>query len=146
MHYKVRIKAKATWTKAKRQLFWDALHFAHIYLDFCKMKGIGRVDFHLTGDPYAPGSCIDADDRYIVHISGAQTEDEIVETLFHELTHVKQYEDGHLQDIDEDVVYWLGNYYRGDFQDTFSKTYWNAPWEVEAREVGEELRKNYYQI
>ena len=51
-----------------------------------------------------------------------------------------------LDDIDENTCWWKGHQYRGTFEDTESKDYWNAPWEVEARQVGEELRKDYYQI
>tara|TARA_B100000035_G_scaffold276248_1_gene253783 strand:+ start:317 stop:661 length:345 start_codon:yes stop_codon:yes gene_type:complete len=104
-----------------------------------------KVDIRLVGTPYAPGSAVDADTKFIVHIDGTQDEQEIVETLFHELQHVVQYALGYLQDVNQTKVYWLGDYYTGDFQDTESLEYWNAPWEIEARQVAKQMVKDYYQ-
>ena len=136
-------KAKNTWTKRKRHLVRRAFHHAFWMLNLYKLDV--KVDIRLVGTPYAPGSAVDADTKFIVHIDGTQDEQEIVETLFNELQHVVQYALGYLQDVNQTKVYWLGDYYTGDFQDTDSLEYWNAPWEVEARQVAKQMLKDYYQ-
>tara|TARA_B100001059_G_scaffold30289_1_gene24523 strand:+ start:515 stop:1063 length:549 start_codon:yes stop_codon:yes gene_type:complete len=144
MRFQVKLKAKTVWTARKRALLRDALQYANVTL------GLDNVDMtvvvKLSGDAYAPGMCCNfGNDVLLVKVSGNQTEEEIVETLFHELTHVRQYALGQLEDVGEQVVYWLGHYYRGDFENTDSLEYWNAPWEVEARQVGWKLLNDYYQ-
>ena len=144
MRRKYIVKAKSVWSKRKRELLNHALQYAFWELNLYKLDV--HIIFRLVGTQYAPGSCTNAgNSRYIVHIDGYQDEHDIVETLFHELQHVVQYALGYLQDEEEDRVYWLGSWYTGDFQDTDSLEYWNAPWEVEAREVAMYTQKNYYQ-
>ena len=144
MRRKYIVKAKSVWNKRKRELLNHALQYAFWELNLYKLDV--QIIIRLVGTRYAPGSCTNAgNNRYIVHIDGYQDEHDIVETLFHELQHVIQYALGYLRDEDETRVYWLGSWYTGDFQDTESTEYWNAPWEVEAREVAKKLQKNYYQ-
>lgn len=143
MRPKYIIKAKSVWNQRKRELVKHAFHHAYWRMGLYKLDG--HIDFRLVGTPYAPGSCIDADKKYIVHIDGYQDEHDIIETLFHELQHVIQYSLGYLQDEEENKVYWLGSWYTGDFQDTDSLEYCNAPWEVEARQVAKHMQKDYYQ-
>jgi hypothetical protein len=144
MKFVVKLKAKSVWTMRKRALIRDALEYANCHL------GLYNFDFpvhiRLSGEKYSPGLCCDLGDRLVIKVSGNQPDQEIVETLFHELTHARQYANCDLDDIDENTCWWKGHQYRGNFEDTESKDYWNAPWEVEARQVGEELRKDYYQI
>ena len=142
MRRRFKIKAKSVWTQRKRKLLEDALHYAFWEMDLYKLDVF--IDFRLVGTPYAPGACTDAETKYIVHIDGTQNEEDIVETLFHELQHVVQYALGYLQD-EENKVYWLGHWYSGDYQDTTTSDYWDAPWEVEAREVAWRMSENYYQ-
>lgn len=142
MRFQVKLKAKSVWTARKRALIHDAIVYAHCYMGLSTLDE--KVIIRLSGDAYVPGLCCDLGDRYLVKISGNQSEEEIVETLFHELTHVRQYALGYLEDVDEQVVYWLGHYYRGDFENTDSLEYWDAPWEVEARQVGWKLVNDYY--
>jgi len=125
-------------------LIRDALEYANCHLELYNFDF--PVHIRLSGDKYSPGLCCDLGDHLVVKVSGNQPDQEIVETLFHELTHARQYANCDLDDIDENACWWQGHQYRGTFEDTESKDYWNAPWEVEARQVGEELRKNYYQI
>lgn len=144
MKFVVKLKAKSVWTVRKRALLRDALHYANMHLGLYNFDD--KVYIRLSGDKYSPGLCCDLGYHLVVKISGNQTEQDIVETLFHELTHVRQYANVDLDDIDENTCWWKGHHYRGTFEDTESTDYWNAPWEVEARSVGEELRKDYYQI
>jgi hypothetical protein len=135
-------KAKRTWTKHKRQLIRDA--FKHAFWEMNLYKLDVHIDIRLVGTPNAPGACTDAETKYVVHIDGTQDQEDIAETLFHELQHVIQYALGYLQDA-ESKVYWLGNWYTGDYQDTTTSDYWDAPWEVEARQVAWNVSENYYQ-
>ena len=143
MQFKVITKAKSVWTPRKRAILRDALEYANCYLGLYTCSN--KVIIRLTGDAHSPGLCCDLENRLLVKLSGVQSEEEIVETLFHELTHVRQYALGHLEDVGEQVVFWLGHEYKGDFEDTSTETYWNAPWEVEAREVAWDLVEDYYQ-
>lgn len=144
MRFQIKIKAKAAWTARKRALLRDALDYAKFYLDLYEFSD--KVTIRLSGDAYSPGLCCNFGDTILVKVSGNQPDEEIVETVFHELTHVRQYLCGELEDVNPQVAYWKGHYYEGDFENTESPDYWNAPWEVEARKVGKELRINYYQI
>lgn len=144
MQVKIKIKAKATWTARKRALLRDALDYANCHLQLYNFYE--KVEIRLSGDAYAPGLCCDFGSRFLIKVSGNQPEHEILETLFHELTHVRQYLCGELEDVNPQVAYWKGTRYEGDFEDTASSEYWTAPWEVEARKVGKELRIDYYQI
>jgi hypothetical protein len=143
MRFQVKLKAKTVWTARKRALIRDALQYANYYMGL--QDSDEKVTIRLSGDAYVPGLCCNLGDRLLVKVSGNQSEEDIVETLFHELTHVRQYALGQLEDVGEQVVYWLGHYYRGDFENTDSLEYWNAPWEVEARQVGWKLLNDYYQ-
>lgn len=141
MRIKVKIKAKATWTARKRALLRDALKYAEDSLGLYNFYE--KVEVRLVGDTYARGLCYDFGSQFLVKISGNQPDHEILETLFHELTHVRQYLCGELEDVNPQVAYWKGTRYQGDFEDTESPEYWTAPWEVEARKVGKKLRINY---
>lgn len=143
MKFVVKLKAKSVWTMRKRALIRDALEYANFHLELYNFDEL--VYIRLSGDKHIPGLCCDLGDRLVIKVSGNQSEHDIVETLFHELTHVRQYANVDLDDIDDNTCWWKGHQYRGTFEDTESKDYWNAPWEVEARYLGEKLRKNYYQ-
>jgi hypothetical protein len=71
--------------------------------------------------------------RYKVYINPAADEVEQILSLAHEMTHIKQYEQDGLEEyLDEEEVLFRGK--------TYSRNnYWNAPWEVEAREMEEIL-------
>ena len=143
MKFVVKLKAKSVWTMRKRALIRDALEYANFHLELYNFDEL--VYIRLSWDKHIPGLCCDLGDRLVIKVSGNQSEHDIVETLFHELTHVRQYANVDLDDIDDNTCWWKGHQYRGTFEDTESKDYWNAPWEVEARYLGEKLRKNYYQ-
>jgi hypothetical protein len=70
-------------------------------------------------------------DKFLVALnpSIAWDEDELVKTIGHELTHVKQFTYDGLKFEFEDVVVFKDNEYR--FEN--SMEYWLSPWEIEAR-------------
>ncbi len=69
-------------------------------------------------------------------------------TLVHELVHFSQYQEGRLKMVGNDT-FWLGENWSERFYDaqveSFTKgnreAYLNLPWEIEAREKEEELRR-----
>jgi hypothetical protein len=70
-------------------------------------------------------------DKFLVALNPniAWDEDELVKTIGHELTHVKQFTYDGLKFEFEDVVVFKDNEYR--FEN--SMEYWLSPWEIEAR-------------
>ena len=79
--------------------------------------------------------------KFVVWIHAGTTMKNLLEYVFHEMTHVKQaiFDGWELQD-EEDIAFWKGDIvqYTGE-----GDSYWNAPWEVEARKMGRVLRKKY---
>ena len=143
MRFTIKTKAKSVWTMPKRRLIREFMVYANCYLGLHSWDE--KVVIRLTGDKYSPGMCCDLEDHFVVKVSGNQSNYDILETLLHELVHVRQYASGQLDDLNDNTSEWMGHIYQGDFQDTESSAYWNAPWEVEAREVAEELANFYYQ-
>lgn len=65
-----------------------------------------------------------------------------LETLAHELVHVYQYASGQMCDLALDKVLWRDKVYSQPDDET-SEDYWDLPWEVDAREQGEQLAMAY---
>ena len=117
MRFQVKLKAKSVWTARKRALIHDAIVYAHCYMGLSTLDE--KVIIRLSGDAYVPGLCCNLGDRYLVKISGNQLEEDIVETLFHEL-HTRSSIRSWLftRRRRAGKVYWLGHwYYRGDYRD-----------------------------
>ena len=86
------------------------------------------------------GSCV-ADDEllyprsFLIEVDRSQTPKQLIQTLAHEMTHVKQFAFGELKypKRNQTLTKWKGE----TFQDT-DVDYWDAEWETEARgrEVG----------
>lgn len=143
MRIKIKTKAKSVWNARKRELVRHALSHANWYLALYTWED--KVTIRLSGDEYSPGLCCDMGDRIVIKLSGAQSDRDIVEVLFHELTHAVQYACDDLRDVEEGTL-WHGKLYEGDFEDTSTKEYWDAPWEVEARTAASNLISFYHQI
>lgn len=78
------------------------------------------------------GYCDYEEDEVIVTIAKRLSVKEAIRTLFHELVHVKQYEDGRL----EKGYIWCGEVYECDYE--------NLPWEIEAFDLEEKMMKAFY--
>ena len=87
---------------------------------------------------------------FLIYINSNKVRSKIrlLKALGHELTHVKQFATGELEDMEaKSLVRWKDKFY--PFPDEDSKnpeTYWSAPWEIEAygRETGlYQLYKNH---
>ena len=73
----------------------------------------------------------------IVFVSINMSLKKFVETICHELTHAEQFHSGKLQ-LKKNDFFWMGN--KGSKGTTYS-SYFNSPWEVEARNKAEEVMK-----
>jgi len=145
MQFKLKVKAKTVWSRRMRGVITDALEYANLHMGLYKHDV--KVHIKLSGDPAITGLCYDFGSHLLIVIGGHNMlDEEIVETLFHELTHAVQYAEGDLLDVEEQVVYWRGYNYEGDYDNTESMDYWDAPWEVDARYQATKYTKTYYQI
>ena len=85
---------------------------------------------NLTGE-YGIGFCqVDEDGEFLIHIHNDQTPTEYVETLCHELVHVRQTIDGLLNhEIREEEAYVMEEILGKEFWDTLqSDTFFSTPW------------------
>jgi hypothetical protein len=104
--------------KIDEALLDRALSFACDYLDI-------DIDLTVEFDTLEKHQCgfCDYDDEVIVTIAKRLTKKEIILTLFHEMIHIKQYDDGRLEHGSK----WLGKVYNCSYSD--------LPWEIEAHEI-----------
>ena len=80
-----------------------------------------------------------------MHLRGGQETDKLVESIFHELAHFRQYLRGDLKVIPlvQEMV-WKEKLYQGVYNNPSSvpyDIYYNFPWEIEARETTTEALK-----
>jgi hypothetical protein len=85
-----------------------------------------------TLQKYQCGHCDYDEDEVIVTIAKRLSKKEAIQTLFHELVHVKQYADGRL----EHGYKWLGKVYEDDYS--------KLPWEVEAFDLEQKMMEEFY--
>lgn len=139
MKIKSVIKAKGVWSQFRRDLVMSAAEYAKDYYD---LGGCDITVKFVGEDGENNGSMATTDQgNFWVWITPCYSTKTLLETIFHEMTHVKQFVfDGWDMGDDEDtVVCWKGKEREYD-EDT---DYWNAPWEVEARRMGRKLTKMY---
>tara|TARA_B100000809_G_scaffold90449_1_gene88966 strand:+ start:625 stop:1047 length:423 start_codon:yes stop_codon:yes gene_type:complete len=131
---RVKLQHKAgKWTKAERKKILQAVVWA--------MKKIGinekgmKLKVVLNADPTVYGDAFYDDDlTCTIRISSKdKKKDRDLRTVFHELWHIHQYLNQGL-DLGEKAMF-AGKEYEYD--------YWNAPWEVAAREKEENLLAKY---
>ena len=80
------------------------------------------------------GLCLNIDrDNYIIDIDPKQSMRRLLETVAHEMVHVKQYSRGELVELKTNKTKW-----QGKVVNRKSLDYYDLPWEIEAygREVG----------
>jgi len=75
------------------------------------------------------GYCDYDEDEVSITISRYLSEADTIRTIFHELVHVKQYEDGRLEAGSPQR--WMGSEYDEDYE--------NLPWEVEAFDLEQKM-------
>lgn len=141
---KFEVKARKTWTLMERHLAADAIDFA------LQHYGIPSKDINLRvrlcGEQRGEyGLTVAFGTRFIIKLYRVHsTLEEILRSVFHEMTHLKQgYEDQldmHYHEEDGVVVHW--DHYTFD-ENALEKDYYNTPWEVEARDA-EDLLLDLY--
>ena len=124
MIYEVSNKPK----KIEAVLLDSAVLFACSYL---KLDLDFVIEFERL-EKHQYGFCDYDEDEVIVTIAKRLSQKDIIQTLFHELVHVKQYVDGRL-----DRGYkWFGMVYEGNYN--------KLPWEVEAFDLEEKMMNVFY--
>lgn len=102
--------------------------------DYLKLDDILiHIQFHKM-EEYHFGFCDYSEDEIILTVNKNLPLPEIARTLFHELVHVKQYEDGRL----------IYNSQRWLDAKKNNLTYTELPWEVEAFELEEKMMIDFY--
>ena len=130
--YKLKTKAKKSWSLGERRLARKAIEFALDELDLrvtpvpidIRLKGKSETDF---------GDSIDLEYKIVVRL---HKNDNWLSTLFHELEHARQYIYCELE-LEHKHVVWRGVLTSRNEEDW--EEYWNSPWEVAARQKEVEL-------
>lgn len=83
--------------------------------------------------------------KFIIHVSRESTMNKLLESIFHEMTHVLQELRGDFHRTGDGSEYYQGVHYSVDIltKPTY-KQYRDFPWEVEAREVSKDMLKQWY--
>ena len=130
--YKLKTKAKSHWSVPERHLVRAAIDFAVEELDL--LVNPVPIDIILKGEHETDfGDSIDLEYKVVVRIFKSPN---WLRTLFHELEHVRQYVYCELE-LEVDHAMWQGELATRNI-DNWDE-YWNAPWEVAAREKEAEL-------
>ena len=103
---------------------------------FCAKKLMPKMNLDITVNLCKPtgamGYCCEADNKrtFELEIDKSQSLRELLETVAHEMVHVKQYA---RRELDPNKEVWMGKTYNPK-----DVNYWDLPWEIEAhgREVG----------
>lgn len=133
MNVRYYVKAKKSWSELHKAIVRDAVNFGIKELG---LSNCGSLVVKLRGKTPDYGDAIHLwDDKYLIRISAGMTQKDLICTIFHELTHVKQYAYEEL-DLSFTSAIWRGK--------TLSVgEYYNQPWEREARDMERFLYKKY---
>jgi len=146
MKFKTKVKAKSFWGKSDREHMKEAFVWAANYLKINYHIDLVHVTMILDANKsYGGWTVLNSKFRFFVGVSARQ-EEEAIETLFHEMVHLRQYVSGKMIDLPDDVVQWKGKEITGEWAEGHTEehdAYWNAPWEVEARKVSKKMLKKY---
>ena len=119
-------------TKRQRQLVQCIAEYS-IQLLMPRMRTLD-IEISLTKIQDALGYCVQLDRRdYEIEIHKKQSLRRLLETVAHEMVHVKQYARGEMRETVAAKIRW-----HGTEVDTNTVHYYDLPWEIEAhgREVG----------
>ena len=103
---------------------------------FCAKKLMPKMNLDITVNLCKPtgamGYCLEADNKrtFELEVDKSQPLRALLETVAHEMVHVKQYA---RRELDPNKEVWMGKTYNPK-----DINYWDLPWEIEAhgREVG----------
>ena len=133
MRIKTKFK-KGYWPSHRRDLVnraacWAVDHYGLWDLTIAS----DRLTIVLTRFKSAFGDAYQIDDDYVIRISDRYSDKLTLMTVFHEMTHIKQYEFDGL-DLGTPAMF-KGESFRGN--------YWDAPWEVEARKAEKKMWRKW---
>jgi hypothetical protein len=136
MRIKIVTKAKKAWSDVNKQRLTDATLFAMEQFNIkdvsILLKLVARKDL---------GSCVQLEKgKFVLHLSAHRNQKGSIKTLFHELTHLKQYVCDGFDMYPKNIASWKGKVMKID--ETFLG-YWNSPWEQEARAMEKKLWRKY---
>lgn len=133
----VKVKAKRSWKMRQRALAKDVIAWTKLYYGINHPVRVVLV----ATDSGNQGSTTQLSDGRIFVWICAGSDEQIIRTIIHEMTHVKQLIDGRLLVTDEDEVFWRKEKYEFDFDCGYD--YAHAPWEVEAFKAEDSLYWRY---
>lgn len=129
---KIQVKAKGWWQPEVVKQLRKAATWACKHHDL--MVSPIPIQIKLCGPSNIYGDSIDLDHKVVIRLFACE---EWLPTLFHEMTHARQYIYGDLQ-LELDHAYWLGNLIVRN-----KNEYQEEPWEVEARKCEDEMTKKF---
>jgi hypothetical protein len=95
-----------------------------------------------TKKSYCVGKTIFEKDNYTIFVKRNISTKQLIKTLFHELTHVKQHCEERYYFIDRNVLWEYNKLYLFNDQNTIDyNVYCSFPWEIEARQIEDHLYK-----
>ena len=123
--------------RKKREMVEDLARFAAMKL-MPRLRDKLCIDINLTArliqKDNVAGDCIWEDSRirpreFTIRVDSSQELQLMLETVAHEIVHVKQFARGELQDLSSDIniCKWQGSIVKCDVVD-----YYDLPWEIEA--------------
>ena len=135
-------------TKKQQSELTEAAHFfANLLMDPRTVRCL-NIDIEHTPKNEVQGECVDEDGTrnprwFTISIRGSKDDDDIIQTLAHEMVHVKQYAKNELKSGMlvptrgglKATSKWMGEIWKPKGKEDH---YYDAPWEIEAygREVG----------
>lgn len=135
-------------TKKQQSELTEAAHlFANLLMDPRTVRRL-NIDIEHTPNNEVQGECVDEDGNrnprwFTISIRGSKGDDDIIQTLAHEMVHVKQYAKNELKygmlvptrGGFKSTSKWMGEIWKPKGKEDH---YYDAPWEIEAygREVG----------
>lgn len=133
--YKIKVKAKKRWHKARRKAAKQALAWGikELELDVSPIPIVVK----LCGDPqpeFRWGDSIDCDHKIMIRLFDTPL---WIPTLFHELEHARQFIYGELE-LETDFAIWKGKTYKRSGDE-----YYEEPWEVQAREIEDQMETKF---
>jgi hypothetical protein len=112
-----------------------------IRLDFRRLRGF-KADLAWTDRRERPK-------RFRMNVHENLSREKVLESLAHEMVHVKQYATGQMMEYatDAEFVRWENEAWESDVDDTgdvcSDEKYWFSPWELEARSLERGLFKTF---
>lgn len=123
---------------SRKELRYVASFFGNILLGKRLSNNIHLIIKHVYLDEEVVGYCYPADKKtgrhrkFIIELDHSANYQTQIETLAHEMVHLKQYARGELRNMRGEFVKWRGRKYRTFETAKYTEKYANRPWEKEA--------------